>query len=394
MTTPSVGVSVLAPSITSQPANQSVPMGLSATYSVTASGTSPQYQWQRNGAAIAGATASSYTTPATTFADAGASFSVIVTNAAGSVTSSDASLTITARAPDAGDLRFQLVDAPATVSGWANAGIGLNTMLPGRSAFSYSPSVGTPLWFGSAGYCSVPPITNGVGCDWSYAVWPVAASVEAPATIYGADFFENFPADLVQPGAWGGMPMGDGLTPTSSSSVINSLDLEPASDLFAVSWLQALPSASREPASAFVMEQNTVSPAALPAAATQEGAAGRVITAVSVSDGQITYFAYAWQADPLTIYEAQVLQSSTANAPVAAAALASQGYIITAIGQADDSGDLLLVGTRVQGDSMPRPFQTAPGGAAESAWQQQGYAIVGVIVNLTQTNPYTYLFER
>ena len=55
----------VAPSITVQPADQSVTTGQTATFSVTATGSEPlSYQWQRNGAAISGATDSSYTTAA------------------------------------------------------------------------------------------------------------------------------------------------------------------------------------------------------------------------------------------------------------------------------------------------------------------------------------------
>ena len=54
-----------APAITQQPANQSVPMGLSGTYMVVATGESLQYQWSRNGVAISGATSNEYMTPAT-----------------------------------------------------------------------------------------------------------------------------------------------------------------------------------------------------------------------------------------------------------------------------------------------------------------------------------------
>lgn len=44
-------------SITTQPTNQDVPMGRPATFTVSANGTAPtQYQWSKNGAAIAGAT--------------------------------------------------------------------------------------------------------------------------------------------------------------------------------------------------------------------------------------------------------------------------------------------------------------------------------------------------
>ena len=88
-----------APKITTQPAAQSISVGKTATFSVTATGTAPlAYQWQRSGTAITGATASSYTTPAAATADNGASFEVTVTNSAGSVTSNAATLTVSAAA--------------------------------------------------------------------------------------------------------------------------------------------------------------------------------------------------------------------------------------------------------------------------------------------------------
>ncbi|HXN54192.1 MAG TPA: carboxypeptidase regulatory-like domain-containing protein, partial [Candidatus Acidoferrum sp.] len=47
-----------APTITIQPANQTVTSGQTATFTVAATGTAPlSYQWQKNGASIAGATA-------------------------------------------------------------------------------------------------------------------------------------------------------------------------------------------------------------------------------------------------------------------------------------------------------------------------------------------------
>jgi outer membrane protein assembly factor BamB len=88
-----------APQITTQPANQTVSVGQSATFSVTASGTAPlHYQWRKNSSAITGAAGSSYKTPATVSGDNGSSFTVIVTNAVGSMTSSAATLTVTAAA--------------------------------------------------------------------------------------------------------------------------------------------------------------------------------------------------------------------------------------------------------------------------------------------------------
>src|SRR5437588_7970326 len=82
-------VTPVAPAITTQPASQMVVAGQTATFTVTATGTAPvSYQWQSNGTAIGGATADSYTTPATTASDNGDQFTVVVRNAAGSMTSS------------------------------------------------------------------------------------------------------------------------------------------------------------------------------------------------------------------------------------------------------------------------------------------------------------------
>lgn len=88
--------STSAPVINTQPANATVAVGSTATFTVSATGNpAPTYQWRKNGVAISGATSSSYTTPATTSADNGSTFSVVVSNSVGSVTSSNATLTVT-----------------------------------------------------------------------------------------------------------------------------------------------------------------------------------------------------------------------------------------------------------------------------------------------------------
>ena len=88
-----------APSITTPPAAQSVPAGQTAQFAVVAAGSPPlAYQWQKNTLNIAGATAAIYTTPPTSAADNGASFAVVVSNSAGSITSPAAQLTVTAAA--------------------------------------------------------------------------------------------------------------------------------------------------------------------------------------------------------------------------------------------------------------------------------------------------------
>jgi hypothetical protein len=90
-------ISTTAAQITTQPANQAVSVGQSAIFSAVAAGSAPlQYQWQKNGTAIAGATGSSYTTPATVIVDNGSSFTLVVTNATRGITSNAATLTVTA----------------------------------------------------------------------------------------------------------------------------------------------------------------------------------------------------------------------------------------------------------------------------------------------------------
>lgn len=85
----------VAPSIATQPINQTVIVGQTATFSVAVNGTTPlAYQWQKNGVAIAGATSSSYTTPAATTTDNASTFRVAVSNAAGNATSNAATLTV------------------------------------------------------------------------------------------------------------------------------------------------------------------------------------------------------------------------------------------------------------------------------------------------------------
>jgi hypothetical protein len=87
---------VAAPSIATQPVSRTVTAGQTATFSVSATGTTPlSYQWGKNGTAISGATSSSYTTPATTSSDNGAKYTVVVGNSMGSATSNTATLTVT-----------------------------------------------------------------------------------------------------------------------------------------------------------------------------------------------------------------------------------------------------------------------------------------------------------
>ena len=85
---------LIAPAITSPPANATITQGNQATFTVTAMGTAPlAYQWLKNGAPISGATSNVFTISAVTTNDA-ANYSVVVTNIVGSLASSSATLTV------------------------------------------------------------------------------------------------------------------------------------------------------------------------------------------------------------------------------------------------------------------------------------------------------------
>jgi hypothetical protein len=101
---------------------------------------------------------------------------------------------------------------------------------------------------------------------------------------YGSSSYSNLQADL-QSNSW----MSGGSAPLAPNSVITSLDLQPDSNLFAAAWIQSSQSTG------FDASQRTVALADLQAAASQEGAHSRVITAISYNTGSVVYLSYGWQ---------------------------------------------------------------------------------------------------
>jgi uncharacterized repeat protein (TIGR02543 family) len=93
-TTPAAPVTNTAPKISSQPASQTINVGSSVTFSVSASGTTPMtYQWFFNSGKMTGQTSSTLNLSNVQQNQAG-NYSVIVSNVAGTATSSAAVLTV------------------------------------------------------------------------------------------------------------------------------------------------------------------------------------------------------------------------------------------------------------------------------------------------------------
>ena len=167
-----------APSISSQPASKTVAVGQTASFSVAAKGTAPlSYQWQKNGAAIGGATSSSYTTPATTSTDNGALFAVVVSNSVGKVTSSSATLTVNS-APS-------ITTQPVSKTVTAGQTAAFAVTATGSAPLSYQWSKnGTPISGATfASYTTAAETTADNGAQFTVAVSNTAGSVTSSAAI-------------------------------------------------------------------------------------------------------------------------------------------------------------------------------------------------------------------
>jgi hypothetical protein len=128
---------VVPPAITSEPSKASANVGSSASFTVGASGTLPlTYQWSVGGVPIAGATAPTFTLPDVQASDAG-TYSVVLNNPAGSVTSTGAVLTVSASAV-APIFQYQPSPTAVTVGGTASLAVGV----VGSPPITYQWSVG------------------------------------------------------------------------------------------------------------------------------------------------------------------------------------------------------------------------------------------------------------
>lgn len=83
-----------APSITTQPLGGTAIAGMDFNFKVTATGGGLSYQWRKGGSNISGATSSTLILSSVTSTAAG-NYDVVITNTAGSVTSSSVSLSVT-----------------------------------------------------------------------------------------------------------------------------------------------------------------------------------------------------------------------------------------------------------------------------------------------------------
>ncbi len=335
--------------ITGQPLSQTVPLGSTATFQVSASGSGTlSYQWSENGVPISGATASSYTTPDVALGPNGSTqigtFQVTVSDGTSSITSKNATLTAGPRSPKQGDVRYLQV-AQVDVPGYGNSGFnsvfgfgGYNTTAGG---FAVQNALGSPLSLGSSDDCQPT-------CAWAIFVRYLPSPMTGLSMNYQGRTYTNYAAFQTDLQAMAG-----------SNIVCTSLDLEPQVDQYAASWVQVAATGGFD----YRLDPR-IAPGGSQAAQIQEQAAldgseSRVITAVSFDEsGNAVLVSYGWSGDTTTVYEAQTTfvqpgPNILADTTSAAKMLASQGYSISAFGGNDKDG-YILVGMRVQGDTLPR----------------------------------------
>ena len=355
-----------------QPTDQSSAIGLTASFAVMADGPgSLTYQWSENGVAIPRATSASYSTPILVSADDGSTFTVMVSDSVASLVSNSATLSVGPRAPQLGDLRFQQVGATSTTSGLSTSGV--QSSVSGSESDVLADSVGTPLSIGTD--CSTPG--SPLNCIWSYRSFPLPTGNFGLTTTYqSSEVFGNLDTDL------------DALS--VPDVVITSLDLEPGNSAYAISSIQT------SQAGGFSFTRQSILPSKFQTVASQLGAQSQVITAISFDNcGDVGFLAYAWLNDTTTIYEVKVVTATLDGVGAAAMSLGAGGYIITALG-GDITNGFLLVGTRVQGDTMPRPvLVVVPTTDADLApLFQSGDAVVGFLVNSAGSGSTTWIGEQ
>ncbi|RPI52609.1 MAG: DUF11 domain-containing protein, partial [Acidobacteria bacterium] len=187
----------VAPSITTPPASVTVIEPNAAIFSVVATGDAPlAYQWRRDGIDIGGATSSSYMINPTAIADSGAQFSVVVTNAAGTVTSAAATLTV-----NPAPVAPSIVTPPASITVTAPGAAGLSVVASGDAPLSYQwrrngVNIGGAT---SASYVLDPTAVSDSGAQFSVEVSNAAGTVISTAATLTVDPAPVAPSITTQP---------------------------------------------------------------------------------------------------------------------------------------------------------------------------------------------------
>ena len=262
--------------------------------------------------------------------------------------SNPATLTAGPRAPALGDLRYLLFQQVTAAGFFQDQAIA--TGILGLNTYYLNPGLGTPPEIGY-GAC-VPGVAQ--DCGWRFLVYTLPAGQTGLSMHYASDSYSNFSSDMQSLAA--------------PDLVIDSLDLEPANNIFCVSFVKTVQTGG------FDYRLQIVPPDQLQTTVANDGAASRIVTAVSFdANNQANVISYGWTGDTTTVYKAQTVIAQPSDVASQAEALAANGYFISAFGGNDTDG-YMLIGMRVMGDTLARPiFASTPSGSSSSMPQSPPY---------------------
>jgi hypothetical protein len=161
---------LVPPAITAQPVNVNVAQGSTANFTVTVSGTAPlNFQWLKNGVAISGANTNVLTLAGVSTNDA-ANYSVIVTNIAGSITSSAALLTVL--------VPPTIISPPANVSVVAGSPASFTVIANGTAPLNYQwLKNGVAISGATSATLTLASVTTADAASYSVSIGNSAGSV-------------------------------------------------------------------------------------------------------------------------------------------------------------------------------------------------------------------------
>lgn len=183
------------------------------------------------------------------------------------------------------------------------------------------------------------------GCGWDFYGYSLPAGMQGLSL--GADLADY----ALQPSVDQDIQQIAG-----SNTVIMSLDVETAMNAWGAAWVQT----DKDNGFDYRLESIPMGSrlsADLQATVAADGAQSRIVTAVTFDDAdQLAYvLSYGWKGDTKTIYEAETAAVSALDIKDTGLKIGNDGYFISAFGGNDADG-YMLVGMRVQGDTMSRPI--------------------------------------
>lgn len=314
------------PSVTTPPASQTVTAAQAATFSVVASGTAPlSYQWYQNGQPISGATASTYTTPATN-ALGNFSYTVAVSNVAGTVTSPTAVLAVNPIQP-----ALAFASVPDHTWGDASFGITAGSVSPGAVTYG--------VVSGPAAMAGNQVILTGIGPVVLQATQQATGLYAAATAQVSFNVNAQTPALVFAPVAthtYGDAPFAVSAASASSGAVTYSVVSGPATiagnsvsiNGTGTVTLKAQQAASGNYAAATATTSFTVNAATpvlsfAPIAAHTFGDASFAVSASSASAGAITY---SVTSGPATMVGNQLTLNGAGTVTLSAQQAATANY--------------------------------------------------------------------